>query len=93
MKPLSNIDDSFNLSAVSEVTHDISSDHVDAKWTQPDIYLSTLCKIYSNSWPVLKTLVLMPSNVQMHRQVPLKDTNFQKKQILLYTNYYRNMTP
>ena len=32
MKTLSNIVDSLNPSAVSEVTHDIDSHHVDAQW-------------------------------------------------------------
>ena len=30
VKLLSNIDDSWNLSAVNEVTHDINSDHINA---------------------------------------------------------------
>ena len=34
MKPLSSIDDSSKPSAVNEVTDDIDSNHVDAKWMQ-----------------------------------------------------------
>ena len=38
MKPLSNIDDSLNPSAVNEVTHDIDSNHIDAQWLQPNSF-------------------------------------------------------
>ena len=79
MKPLNNIADSLNPSAVNEVTHDIKSNHVDVQWTQPDSYPSTLCKTCSNSWPVLKISVLMPSIAQIHRQVLLNDAKFSKE--------------
>ena len=92
MKLLSNID-SLNQSAVIEVIHDINSNHVDAQWKQPNNYPTILCKICSNLKPVPKPSVLMPSNVQIPRQVLLKDLKVSKEQRLLYTNYYRNITP
>ena len=66
MKLLSNIDDSLNLSAVSEVTLDLNSDQNHTQWTQPNSYSSTPCKIHSNSWPIPKPSVLMGSNIQTH---------------------------
>ena len=94
MKPLSNVDDSLNPAAVNKFTHDINSDHANTQWTQPHGSPSTPCKIYSNSQSVLKTSVLIPSNVQINRQVPLNDAKVSKEtKKLLYINYYRNMTP
>ena len=85
MKPLSNTNDSLKPSAVNEVTHDINSNCVDAQWTQPNSSMSTSCKVHSNSQPVPKTSVLMPSNVQIHRQVPLNDTkNLKETKTALY---------
>ena len=77
MKLISSIDDSFKPSAVNEVTHDIDSDHVDAQWAQPDSSPSNQCKIHRNSWPVPK--IVMPSNVQIHRQVVLNDAKVLKE--------------
>ena len=79
MKPLNNIDESLNPSAVNEVTHDIDSDHVDAQWMPPYRVPSTQCKICWNSLPVPKPSVLMPSNLQIHRQVLLNDAIISKE--------------
>ena len=46
---------------------------------QPDSCLSNNYKIHSNSQPVLKTSVLMPSNVKIHRQVLLNDAKSSKE--------------
>ena len=46
MKLLSKADDSWHPLSVNKVTHDISSDHIDAQCNQPDSYP---CKISSNS--------------------------------------------
>ena len=79
MKPLSNTDDPLNPSAVNEVTHDISCNHVDSQQTQPDSYPSTSSKIHRNFWYIPKSLVLMLCNFQIHRQVPLSDAKISKE--------------
>ena len=79
MKPLSYIDDSWHPPSVNEVTHDISSNHIDAQCTQPDRYPSNSCKIHSNLQPIPDTSVLIPSNLQIHRQVPLSNAKFSKE--------------
>ena len=79
MKPLSNTDDSLHAPSVNEVTHYISSDHFDAQCTQLDSYPLTSCKIHSNTWPIPETSVLMPSNLQIHRQVQLSNANISKE--------------
>ena len=85
MKLLSNTDDSWHPLSVSEVTHGISSDHVDAQCPQPDSYPSTSCKIHSNSWTIPETSVLMPSNLQLYRQALLSNTKISKEtKITLY---------
>ena len=78
MKLLSNTDDFWHPLSVNEVSHDINSNHIDAQWTQTDSYPSTSGKICSNSWPIPKTSVLMPSNVQIHRQVLLSNAKISK---------------
>ena len=78
MKLLSNLYDSLNAPAVNEVGHDINSDHIDAHGMQPDSYSSPSCKTHSNLEPMPKTSVLMPSNVQIHRQVPLNNAESSK---------------
>ena len=62
---LSSTDDSCHPPSVNEVTHDISSDHIDVQCTQPDSYPTTSCKIHSNSQHITETSVLMPSNLQI----------------------------
>ena len=85
MKLLSNIDDTLNPPAVSEVTHDINSDHIETQWMQPNSYSSNPCKICSNSQPILTMSVLMPSTVQVHRQVLLNDKKISKEtKVALY---------
>ena len=79
MKPLSSIDDLLNPSAVNEVTHDIDSDQVDTQGMQPNSSPSNHCNICSNSQPVPNISVLMPSNVQIHRQGLLNDTKICKE--------------
>ena len=46
---------------------------------QPDSSLYNQCITLSNSKPVPGTSVLMPHNVQKHRQVPLSDTKISKE--------------
>ena len=79
MKPLSNIDDPVYNPAVYEVTHHVISYHINAQWTQPDSYSSTLCEVCSNSCPMPEMSVLMPSNVQIHGQVPLNNAKLSKE--------------
>ena len=74
MKLLSNADDSWHPPLVNKVTHDISSNHIDATWMQTDSHSSTSCKIHSNLQPIPKPSVLiMLSNVHIHRQVPISN--------------------
>ena len=85
MKPLSSTDDPFKPLVVNEVSYTIDSDHVDAQWTQPDSCLYNQHRTSSNSQPVPKTSILMPGNVQIHRQVPLSDAkNSKETKIELY---------
>ena len=85
MKLLSNTDDSWHPPTVNEGTHDISSDHIDAQHTQLDSYPSAPCKICSNSQPLPETSVLIPSNLQIHRQVLLSNAKILKEtKIALY---------
>ena len=63
MKLLSSIDDTLKPLAVNEVTYDIDCDHLDAQWMQPNSSLSSQYITHCNSWPVLKTSILMPVNV------------------------------
>ena len=85
MKLLSSIDDPLKPSAVYEVTHDIDFDHVDAQWMQLNSSLSSQCKIHSNLLSVPKTSILIPGNVQIHKQVLLNDAKISKEtQIALY---------
>ena len=79
MKLVSNSDDSWYPPSVSEVTHDISSNHIDAQYQQSDRYPSTSCKICSNSQPIAETSVLIPSNLQIHRQLPLSNARISKE--------------
>ena len=79
MKPLSNIDDTLNPLVVSEVTYTIDSDHVDAHLKQPDNPPYNWCITPGNSQPIPRTSILMPGNVQIHRQVLLSDTKFSKE--------------
>ena len=48
MRLLSNTDGHLNPSAISEVTRDISSDHIDEQWMQQGSYSSTPCKVHGN---------------------------------------------
>ena len=79
MKPFSKNDDSYNTLPVNEVTHDVNSDHTDAQCRQTDSYASTPCEVCSNSLPMPKTSVLMLSNIQIHRQVPLNGAKISKE--------------
>ena len=79
IKLLISTDDSLNPLAVNEATHDIKSNHVDAQWMQPDSSPSKHCIICSNLQPVPKTSVLMPNNVQIHRQVSINDEKISKE--------------
>ena len=63
----------LNLLVINKVTYAIDSNHVDAQWMQPDSSLYNQSRTSSNSKPVLKTSVLMPDDVQIHRQVLLSD--------------------
>ena len=79
MKLLSTIDDPLKPSVVNEVTYTVDSSHVDAQWMQPDSSLYNQCRILSNLWPVPKTSILMPGNVQIHRQLLLSDVKISKE--------------
>ena len=84
MKLLSNGDDTWHPPSVNEVTHDISSDHIDTQY-QTNNYPSTSCKIHNNSGPIPETPVLMPSILKIHRQALLSDAKFSKEtKIALY---------
>ena len=85
MKLFSNCDNPWHPPPVNEVTHDISSDHINTQYPQPDNYPSTSCKIQSNLQPIPETSVLMPSNLQTHRQVPLSNAKISKEtKVALY---------
>ena len=86
MKLFSTIDDSFKALAIHEVTYNIDSDHVDAQLMQPDSSPSNQCKIHSNSQPAPKTSIVIPRNVQIHRQVLLNDVKFSKKTKIALNN-------
>ena len=76
---LNNSDDSWHPPSVSEVTHNISSDHTDVKYSKTDSFPPTSCKIHSNSPPIPETSVLMPSNLQVHRQVLLSNAKISSE--------------
>ena len=91
MKLLSSIDVTLNPSAVNEVTYNINFDHIDTQWMQPDNSLHNQCKTHSNLLSVPKTSILMPGNVQIHRQVSLSDVKISKEIKVLLYNLAQNM--
>ena len=76
---LSSTDDPLKLLVFSEVTYTIDSNHNDAQWMQPDSSSYNQCRTSSNSKPVPKTPILMPGDVQIHRQVLLGAAKISKK--------------
>ena len=74
---LNNSDDSWHPPSVSEVTHNISLDHIDVQYPKMHSFSQTSCKIHSNLRPIPETLLLMPSNLQVHRQAPLNNAKYQ----------------
>ena len=50
-----------------------------------------MCKILSNLGSLPETSVLMPSNLQIHRQVPLSSTKIIEKTKMCFMNYYEDM--
>ena len=83
---LSSSDASWHPPSVNEVIHDISSDHIDIQYSK-----TTLFKIHSNSQPILETSVLMPNNLQIHRQVPLCNAKISSETKIHSIKCYRNM--
>ena len=79
MKLLSNSDDTWHPPSVNEVTHDISSNHIDAQYPETDSYTLTSCKINSICQTIQETSVLIPSNLQIHTQIPLSNAKVAKQ--------------
>ena len=85
MKLLSYTDDSWHPPSVNEVTHDINPDTIGTIWTQLNKFPPISCEISNNLWPTSKISVLMPSNIQIHRQVPLSNVKIlEETKVALY---------
>ena len=60
-------------------TYAIDSDRADAQWMQTDSSSDIQFRTSSNLKPVPKTSILMPTNIQIHRQVQLSDVKILKE--------------
>ena len=51
------------------MTHDISLDHIDVQCPKMHSFSQTPWKVHSELQPIPEISVLMPNNLQVHRQV------------------------
>ena len=84
MNLLESSDDSWPSPSVNEVRYYISWDQFNVQYPQTDSFASKMCKVLSNSWALLETSVLIHSNLQIHRQVPLSSAKISKKKNAFY---------
>ena len=77
MTPLSQTNSS--VQHINEVTHDINPDTVSTSWTQQSIDPCTKCNMQNKPQPKIKMSVIMPSDIQVHRQVNLNNANISKE--------------
>ena len=77
MTPLSQINTPVH--DINKVTHDINPDIVNSGWTHQNINPNTRYKNCNGQQPKIKTSLLMPSDIQVHRQVPLNNVNISEE--------------
>ena len=70
-----------------------SPDTISASWTQQNIDPHTTPKTCNNPQPKIKRSLLMSSDIQVHRQVPLKNANILEDTKLALHKLLKNLTP
>ena len=73
MPPLSQTNNSVH--PINEVMHDIKPDTVSTSWTQNNNNCQTTCKTHDNPQSKVKTFLLMPSDIEVNRHVPINNVN------------------
>ena len=85
MTPLNQTNSS--VQHINEVPHDINSNIVSTSWTQQSIDPQTKCKMQNKPQPKIKTSLIMPSDIQLHRQVTLINANISIETKLALQSY------
>ena len=93
MTPLSCSYYSVHPTSINEVTHDIIPDTVRTSWMQQNIDPNTTCKTHKNPEPKIKSSLLMPSDIKVHRQVPINNANIWEETKLALHQLLKNLTP
>ena len=91
MPPIVTLIALYNM--LHEVTHDINPGTISARWTQQNINPHTTCKTHNDPQPKIKTSLLMPSDIQVHRQVPVDNANILVETKLALHKLLKKLTP
>ena len=78
MIPLSYTDYSIHPTSINEITHNIHPDTIRTSWTQQNIDPHTTHKTCNYLQPKIKSSLLMSSDIQVYKQVPLNNTNISE---------------
>ena len=82
-----------SIHPINEVTHSINPDTISTSWTQQNNYPHTTHKTCNNPQAPIKTSFLMPSDIQVPRQVPLHYANILEEMEIALHKLLKNLTP